>query len=324
MRIAITGGSGALGHALISRLTHDGTDRIVTLTRDEQRRAQLHAEFGGYPGFRVYAGDIRDKDRLVDIFGGVEIIIHAAARKVVNGAPDEVEEIFHTNLVGTRNVIAAARLAGVQKLIFISSDKACHAESQAYGLSKAFAEKLVVAANAVTFSRGLRLSVLRYGNVLASTGSVIVRWREQITRGEPIAVSDERMTRFWLSVDQAVEHVLTAIRIMKGGEVMVPHVPAAPLMRLAQALSPDGSEPRVVISGIRSGGEKIHEQLLSADETRRARRWQGMYVVPPDIPPDARWDTSPWLGECVPEDLLYRSDVWEYQAMVEDLRRLLR
>lgn len=320
MRVAVTGGSGFLGRALIRRLTRDGVDRIVTFSRDEQKRAALHAEFSWHPGFRVYAGDVRDPGRLADILHGCEYLVHAAARKVVTGHPDEAEEMVKTNLLGTANVVEAARTAGVGRFLFISSDKAVHAESQAYGLSKALAERVVIAANARTFSRGLRLSVLRYGNCLASTGSVVVKWREQIARGEALDVSDERMTRFWLSVDQAIEFIMTSLRIMRGGEVIVPHVPAAPLLRLAEAVV--GADLKYVVSGIRNGGEKLHEQLLSADEARRALRFQGLYVVPPDVPADLRWDSSPWQGVPVDPQLLYRSDVWE-QATSDDLKRLI-
>lgn len=334
MRIAITGGSGTLGRALIGRLTAGGADRIVTFSRDEQKRAALQRDFGWHPGFRVYAGDVRDAGRLADIFSGCEAVIHGAARKVVTGHPDEPEEMLKTNVLGTLNVIEAARKAGVAKLMVVSSDKAVRAEN-VYGVSKAMAEHLAVMANARTFGRGLRVGCVRYGNVIGSTGSVVGVWREKALAGEALPIADTRMTRFWITVEQAVDLVLSALANLRGGEIVVPYIPAAPIMRLARALvgrdaiqiagftdapteaSADGERytPRI-------GGEKLHEELLSAAEIRRARRYLGYFVVPPYQHAEM-WDGKPWLGEPVSQDLVYRSDVWPLQASVEELRALL-
>lgn len=327
MRIAITGGSGSLGRALIRKLTRDAlADRIVAFSRDEQKRAALAAEFKHYGGMRVYAGDVRDPvSRLAAMFRGCDVVVHAAARKVVTAHPDEAEEMLRTNVLGTQNVIEAAADAQVRKLLFISSDKAVAAEN-VYGVSKAMAEHLVVNYNARAYPTGMRLGVLRYGNVLASRGSVVQVWRAKMEAGERLEVSDPRMTRFWLTLPQAVDYVLEAVAKMRGGEVFVPHVPAAPLTTLLEATYDGGGmfDPNTMkITGIRQGGEKLHEELLSASEVRRVRRLNGLYVVPP-FQNDDMWDNGAWPGTDVDRAMVYRSDVWPWQMTVAEMRQLLK
>lgn len=324
MRVAITGASGFLGRALLKRLTAGGADRIVAFSRDEQKRAALQREFGGFPGVRIYAGDVRDYDRLVGIFDGCEAVIHAAARKVVTGHPDEPDEMLKTNVLGTRNAIEAARVAGVKKFVLVSSDKAVHPVN-VYGVSKAMAEHLAVMANARTFQSGLRIGAVRYGNVIGSTGSVVELWRKQLAAGEPVTVSDPDMTRFWLTIDDAVDLVLLALTNLRGGEIVIPNVGAASLRTLAQAV---GVEPSSIapISDVpmegggfapRQGGEKLHEELVSSAESRRLlwRDQWNVYVVPP-YQHGEMWDARPWLGELVAPGFTYRSDTWIHQLTV--------
>lgn len=330
MRVAITGGSGFLGSELIRRLTHDGADRIVTLTRDEHRLAALQHTFGWHPGFRVQFGDVREIGSLIRGFRGCECIIHAAALKVVRSNPGEAAEMLATNILGTQNVIEAARQAGCAKLIFVSSDKAVHAEDQPYGISKAMAERLVVSANAETFARGLRLGCVRYGNVIGSTGSVSAKWIAQHAAGRPLTVSNREMSRFWITLRQAVDHVLAALANLRGGEIVVPNLPAAPITTLARAIAGEAAEFLAVAdaptetSGIRQGGEKVHEELLSAAEVRRAVRLNGSgrIIVPPYQHADM-WDMKPWIGTPLPAETKYRSDVWPWKLSVEEMRALL-
>jgi UDP-N-acetylglucosamine 4,6-dehydratase/5-epimerase len=318
LRIAVSGGSGALGRALIQRLISDGAERIVTFSRDQHRRDALVRDFGSYPGItdRIYWHDLSDVDRMERTFSGCEVVVHAAAAKVVGAHPDEPEGLLKTNVIGTENVVKAAVRAGVRKVLVISSDKACQ-PTNAYGMSKAMAEQIAIAANAHAWPRGTRISALRYGNVVGSTGSVVVKWREALELGQQLAISDPRMTRFWVTLEQACEFVMRAIDMMRGGEVFAPHIPAAPIALLAEAI---GGRPPYLITGIRPGGEKLHESMLSEDEVRRAVRWDGFYVVPPSL---RTWDSVPWPGERVPESLLYRSDVWPYQLNVDEMRALL-
>lgn len=319
MRIAITGITGSLGSALLARLAVSGADRVVGFSRDEHKRLALASRYSWHPGVKIYAGDIRDASRLSDIFASCEFVIHAAARKVVSSQFDEPREMHLTNIIGTANVVQAARVAGVRKLLFVSSDKATH-PCNVYGASKMMAEQLVIAENARTYAGGLRCSVIRYGNVLASNGSVVRVWREAASRGEPLPVSDRRMTRFWVTLEQAAEYVLRAVMDLRGGEIFVPHLKAASVIRLLEAIAPTAQTTEI---GIRPGGEKLHEQMLNEEEVRRAKQRNGWYIVPP---PDTSelWDTSPWLGESVSADFLYRSDVWPDQASADDLRAMIR
>lgn len=322
MRVAITGGTGSLGSALIARLAREGADRIVAFSRDEQKRLALQQQYRGHPGVKVYAGDVRDPDRLRDIFHGCEVVIHAAARKVVSGHHDEPRELLHTNVLGTQYVLDAALHAGVGRVLLISSDKAVHAEN-AYGMSKALAEQLVISANAQGWPRGRRSSVIRYGNVLGSNGSVVRAWRPLAERGLPLPLSDARMTRFWLTLDMAVTHVLGAVAMMRGGEVFVPQLKAAPLTAVGEALLGDGSTPEFLITGIRVGGEKLYEELVSADEARRAVVRNGFVVIPPPFSVDL-WDAQPWLGEEVSDGFEMRSDTWPDRWTRAELAALLR
>lgn len=319
MRVAISGGSGALGRALLTRLIADGAERIVTFTRCQHKRNALIQAFGWYPGLadRVYWHDLSSVDRLTRTFAQCEVVIHAAAAKVVGAHPDEPEGLMWTNVEGTANVIAAAERAGVRKLLVISSDKAVQ-PTNAYGVSKAKAEQLAVSANAHCWPKGTRIAAIRYGNVASSTGSVSVKWREAVERGQPLEISDPRMTRFWLTLPQAVDHVLHAVSTMRGGEIFAPHLPAAPITRLAEAIC--GPDYPYVVTGIRPGGEKLHESLLSEDDVRRTVRWRGYYVVTPSM---RTWDSTPWPGEPVPSDLVYRSDTWPHQLDVEGMKALL-
>ncbi len=323
MRIALTGGTGSLGTALIERLARGGADRIVTVTRDEHRRAALQAKYEWHPGVKVYAGDVRDTDRMRDVFAGCEVVIHAAARKVVSGHYDEPREMLLTNIQGTANVLAAARYANVGRVLFISSDKAV-APINVYGMSKAYAERLVISENARSFAGGTRCSVVRYGNVLASNGSVVKIWREKAERGEPLTVTDDRMTRFWWTIGDAADAALRAVAQMKGGEVLVPKLKAAPLTRLLEAVMSEGwTLPGLIPNtGIRPGGEKLHESLLDEEELRRALERNDWYVVPPLDNSDL-WDRTPWLGEPVPEGFTYDSNTWPEQWSVDELRELL-
>jgi UDP-N-acetylglucosamine 4,6-dehydratase/5-epimerase len=318
MRIALSGGSGSLGRALLRRLIDDGAERIVTFSRDQHRRDALVRDFGAYPGItdRIYWHDLSDVDRLTRTFTGCEVVVHAAAAKVVGAHPDEPEGLNTTNVQGTVNVLTACERAGVRKVLVISSDKAVQ-PTNAYGISKAQAEQRAIAANAHCWPKGMRVAALRYGNVCGSAGSVLLKWRAALANGDQLEVSDPRMTRFWVTLEQAVEFVIRAVEMMRGGEIFAPHIPAAPITLLAEAI---GGRPPYRVTGIRPGGEKLHESMLSEDEVRRTVRWRGFYVVTPSM---RTWDATPWPGDAVSESLVYRSDTWGWQLGVDDMRALL-
>lgn len=327
MRIAITGGSGSLGRQLTADFLGMGADRVVTLTRDEQKRHQLARDFPS-PLYRAFAGDIRDRERLADVFRGCDTVVHAAARKVVSGHWDEPQEMLQTNVLGTQNVVWAAREAGVQRLLFISSDKAVNPEN-VYGVSKAMGEQLVIAANARTHAQGLRLGVLRYGNVLGSNGSVLQAWRSRVLAGQPIQVTDPQMTRFWVTLRTASQFVQAALQQLRGGEVYVPVLQAASVAELALAFLGPDDLGRAESVGLRPGGEKMHEALVTADESRRLVWAKGTldgqghwaYVVPP-VQGDDSWDTREWgPAATLPTD--YRSDVWPLRVNANSLSAML-
>lgn len=326
MRVAITGASGSLGQALMRRFAANGADRIVAFSRDEQKRAAMARAYSWHPGVRVYAGDIRDCARLPDMFRSCEVVIHAAARKVVTAHPDEPEEMLKTNILGSLNVIDAASRAGVKKVLVISSDKAVRAEN-VYGVSKAMMEHLAVMANGRLFDSGMRVAAVRYGNVIGSNGSVVVRWRQQLARGEPLSITDPTITRFWITMPQAVDLIEYAISNMRGGEIIVPHLPAAPLSVLADAMggqtTPLCGSPLERAGGPRQGGEKIHEELISPGEARRTVKRNNRYIVPP-FQHDEMWDGRAWLGDAVPDGFSYCSETWPWRATVDEMTALLQ
>jgi len=323
MRIAITGGSGSLGSALIDEFK--STASVVTFTRDEAKRRQMQQK---HPEIKVYAGDVRDRERLEDIFSGCEVVVHAAARKVVSGHWDEPREMLKTNIEGTVNVLAAARKAGVKRVLFISSDKAVHPEN-AYGVSKAMGEHLVIAENARSHPKGTGCSVLRYGNVIGSRGSVIPVWCGFVRRGLPVPITDPKMTRFWVPMHEAVSFVQQAVNIMQGGETFVPILRAASmetvLLMFRDAVKEiTGVRPESTYVGIRPGGEKRYEELLAADEAERIFAWPGqtpLMVVLPNDDQDS-WNNAfpePYITCPYTHALPYKSDTWLLQHSHETL-----
>lgn len=298
MKVAITGGTGTLGRALIQRLLADGHERVVSLSRDEVKASELEHDF---PDARVFLGDVRDRDRLPHAFRTCDVVIHAAALKRVQQGIYYPAEIIDTNITGTMNVVDAAVEAGVAKVLVISSDKAVHA-TNLYGATKFVAESYAVQANAFAAPRGTAIACTRYGNVLGSRGSVLEVWKDR----DPLPLTDARMTRFVLSVREAVDFVLHAIAQMQGGEIFVPQLPAMQLIDLATAIYPDRA---VRIIGLRAGGEKLHEQLISDEEESRLLRTraEGTLIITPMFHP---WGADPFAkADYIPAFVHgYRSD----------------
>ena len=287
MRLLITGGTGSLGHALTRHVLATTDWRLVVLSRDELKQAQMRAAIPD-PRVDFFLGDVRDQDRLTLAFAPVDAVVHAAALKRVDSVARDPDEVFQTNVLGTRNVLRAAHLADVRRVLLISSDKACYA-TNAYGVSKAQAEWMTVAYNTYGAPSGTLSSVLRYGNVLGSRGSVVHTWRAQPL---PLTITDPLATRFIITMPQAVQFVTDAIQDMQGGEIFVPHLPAARMLDLAEALRPGMSW---VDTGPRPGGEKRHETLLTAEESERAVDVGRVSIVPPFFHP---WTDKPaWANE---------------------------
>ena len=269
MRILITGGTGSLGHALVDHYLKNTDHRLIVLSRDELKQAQMREEF---PDGRLdfFLGDVRDLQRLELAFEAhIDVVLHAAALKRIDSVCNDPDEVFKTNILGSRNVLHAAR-GRVKKCLLISTDKACY-PINAYGLSKAMGEHLFIANNVYGKPKDSASSVVRYGNVMGSRGSVIERWRLQKANGEPLKITHPEMTRFLITLPQAVQMIETALTAMTGGETFVPRLTAVKMEALASAIA-GPSYPQETV-GLRPGGEKMHETLMTDEETERAMEY---------------------------------------------------
>jgi UDP-N-acetylglucosamine 4,6-dehydratase len=254
--ILITGGTGSFGRALAKRLIGSHYDRIVIYSRDEHKQEQMERELGKQEQLRYFIGDIRDKDRLRLAMQGCWDIIHTAAMKIVPTAEYNPMECIKTNVIGAQNLIdiALENLNGTKRILALSTDKAVN-PLNLYGASKLCAEKLFLAANNLAGHHQAVFSVVRYGNVANSNGSVIKVFKDQLTKGETLTITHEDMTRYWITLDEAVSFVRQSLGEMQGGEVFIPDMPSFNVLSLALAMS-----DRVRTIGIRPG-EKIHEQI---------------------------------------------------------------
>ena len=277
--ILITGGTGSFGHAFVqSVLTHYRPRRLVILSRDELKQYEMSTHFQGKV-MRYFLGDVRDADRLQQAMRGIDIVIHAAALKQVPAAEYNPMECVKTNIHGAENVVRAALANDVEKVVALSTDKAAN-PINLYGTTKLASDKLFVAANNVAGNHPTTFSVVRYGNVVGSRGSVVPYFRRLVSEGaDEIPITDERMTRFWITLQQGVDFVLQSLRRMQGGEIFVPRIPSVRITDLARAMAP--SVPTRVI-GIRPG-EKLHESMCPADDSHLTLVFDDHYVIRPTI-----------------------------------------
>ena len=314
--ILITGGTGSFGRALTSHLLEQtNVSRVVIFSRDELKQYEMKLTFGDDRRIRWFLGDIRDRDRLQRAVRGVQYVIHAAALKQVDTAEYNPFEFVKTNVIGSQNIIDACINEKVQKVIALSTDKAS-SPINLYGATKLTADKLFVAANNYTDGGKTALSVVRYGNVVGSRGSVIPHFMAAIEEGRSLPITDPRMTRFWISIDDAVRFVLSSLDQMSGGELYVPRIPSMKITDLVEALSPGYSTH---IIGIRPG-EKLHEEMISAEDSTRTVQQDDRFVVVPTI---AHWGFVPPVGEAVEKGFSYRSDSNDQWLTAVDLRKLL-
>lgn len=312
--VLVTGGTGSFGKQFVERmLTVEKPRRLIVFSRDELKQHEMRQQFD-HETMRYFIGDVRDKDRLCRAFDGVDIVVHAAALKQVPACEYNPIEAIMTNVMGARNVIDAALDSGVERVLALSTDKAVN-PINLYGATKLCAEKLFVHANAYSRRDGTRFSSARYGNVIGSRGSVIPLFREQRKSGH-ITITHQDMTRFWLTLEQGVEFVVSCISKMQGGEVFIPKIPSMSIMDLAQTIAP---EAEISFTGIRPG-EKMHEALLSEDEARHSRDAGDRFIV---IPLHDWWTAEPdSVGAALPEGFSYTSqnnDVW---MSIDDLKKL--
>jgi UDP-N-acetylglucosamine 4,6-dehydratase len=313
--ILVTGGTGSFGKAFIRyALDNLNPRRIAILSRDELKQSDMKKDFPD-DRLRWFIGDIRDPDRLKRAFHGVEHVVHAAALKQVDTAEYNPFEYVKTNVLGSQNVIEACLDAGVRKVVALSTDKAS-SPINLYGATKLTADKLFVGANNYSNAEGADFSVVRYGNVMGSRGSVIPFFRQLVAEGKPLPVTDLRMTRFWITLPKAVQFVVDSFDQMNGGELFVPRIPSMRITDLIEAIGP-GSQTYDV--GIRPG-EKLHEEMISADDSYRTVRQADRYVVKPTV--QEWWFTEP-AGEPVPQGFSYRSDTNDQWLTPDDLRALI-
>lgn len=315
--ILVTGGTGSFGSAFIAHaLTELNPRRLVVLSRDELKQYELRQRFCHDPRLRWFIGDIRDRRRLERAMFGVDHVVHTAALKQIDTGEYNPFEFVQTNVTGSQNVIEAAIDAGVKKVVALSTDKAS-SPINVYGATKLCADRLFVSANHYGAGHPTRFCVVRYGNVMGSRGSVIPLFRELAGRGEMLPITDSRMTRFWITLDQAVRFVAESFELMHGGELYVPRIPSMRVIDLARAIAP-GSPVKEI--GIRPG-EKLHEEMISVDDARRTVRCGERYIVMPHI---AGWGYQPpGDGLPVPEGFSYRSDSNDLWLSERDLVHLV-
>ncbi len=314
--ILVTGGTGSFGKAFIAELLErHNPRRVVIFSRDELKQYEVRQKFADDPRLRWFIGDIRDQHRLARAMHGVDYVVHAAALKQVDTAEYNPFEYVQTNIVGSQNVVEAAIDTGVKKVVALSTDKAS-SPLNLYGATKLAADKLFQSANHYAAGYETRFSVVRYGNVMGSRGSVIPFFKKLAAEGKPLPVTDRRMTRFWITLPQAVQFVIDSFDLMQGGELYVPRIPSMRIMDLVEAVAP-GSETYEI--GIRPG-EKLHEEMISLDDARRTLRIGDRYVVLPTI---ANWGFTPPEGEELPEGFAYQSDSNDLWLDAQDIRDVL-
>ncbi len=314
--ILITGGTGTLGKSLVENLLMaSNIRRIAIFSRDELKQHDLRNHFKNDPRLRWFLGDIRDLERLKRALHGVDFVIHAAALKQVDTGEYNPMEFIKTNVLGSQNVIDASIDAGVKRVVALSTDKAS-SPINLYGATKLTADKLFVAANNYSYKYGTTFSVVRYGNVMGSRGSVIPFFKELAEQGKPLPITDLRMTRFWISVEDAVKFVLDSLEMMTGGELYVPRIPSMKIIDLARAVS---SESKLKEIGMRPG-EKLHEEMISSDDSRRTIVLENRFVVTPVV---AEWGYQPPVGEFMAEGQAYRSDTNDKWMSTSDIKKFI-
>ena len=315
--VLVTGGTGSFGRKFVEVMLADyRPEKVIVFSRDELKQHEMREAGLNDPRLRYFIGDVRDLLRMRRAMEGIDVVVHAAALKQVPAAEYNPIEAIMTNIMGARNVIEAALDTKVKRVLAMSTDKAVN-PINLYGATKLAAEKLIVQSNAYAGGKTTRFSCVRYGNVVGSRGSVIPVFQRQRKHGH-ITITDERMTRFWLSIDQGVRFTIRCIEQMQGGEVFVPKIPSTRIVDVARAVAPDAE---VELIGIRPS-EKMHEVLVSEDEARHTVELDDMYVVEP---PGALWFGHEWRekGKPLPEGFAYRSDNNKQSLTVDEIRELI-
>lgn len=320
--ILITGGTGSFGHALVELIIREyKPKRVIIFSRDEFKQYEMGLKYSPdeHPFLRFFIGDVRDQQRLETAMREVDIVVHAAAMKQVGASEYNPFECIRTNVIGAENVITAAIRANVKKVIALSTDKAANPVNL-YGASKLASDKIFVAGNYLSGSSGTRFSVVRYGNVIGSRGSVVEVFNKMITNGtKSLPITDNRMTRFWINLDQATNFVMSCFSMMAGGEIFVPKIPSMSLPDLAEAMSPGMATHEI---GIRPG-EKLHETMISVDDSRTTYDLDDRYIVESelDLPIPTVVERFGSRAKAVPTEFAYTSDSNTEWMDIDTLRK---
>ncbi|MBI4833605.1 MAG: UDP-N-acetylglucosamine 4,6-dehydratase (inverting) [Planctomycetes bacterium] len=312
--VLVTGGTGSFGKKFTETILKCPIKKLIIFSRDELKQHEMQQRFTD-DRLRFFIGDVRDAERLCRAFEGVDIVVHAAALKQVPTAEYNPFEAIKTNVLGAKNVIDSAIDRGITKVMAISTDKAVN-PINLYGASKLCAEKLFIDGNAYAGAKNTNFSVARYGNVVGSRGSVIPLFNEMKKTGI-LTITDERMTRFWITLEQGVNFVIECIEQMQGGEIFVPKIPSMKMVDVAKSIAP---KCKIKIIGIRPG-EKLHEALMTDDEVRRALEFHDFYVVQPDF---KWWSDGNWKGgKKLSEEFKYSSDKNNRWLTAAELKRMI-
>lgn len=313
--ILVTGGTGSFGKKFVEIMLREyHPHRLVVFSRDELKQQEMRVSGFNHASVRYFIGDVRDVERLKRALSGITVIVHAAALKQVPACEYNPFEAIQTNIMGGRNVIDAAIDQGVRRIVALSTDKAVN-PINLYGATKLCAEKMFVQANSYAGPKDTRFSCARYGNVVGSRGSVIPIFLEQRRTGK-VTITDPRMTRFWLTLEQGVRFVIHCLERMHGGEIFVPRIPSMRLLDLAETIAPGC---KIEYIGIRPG-EKLHEVLVSEDESRQTVSTEEMFIIKPSHP---WWSAENWIhGKPLPDGFRYSSDTneqWLTRCQLEEL-----
>jgi len=314
--ILLTGGTGSFGKAFTRiMLKRHKPKSLRIFSRDEFKQEKMRQMFDD-PCLRYFIGDVRDKERLERAMKDVDIVVHAAALKQIPSCEYNPFEAVKTNILGAQNVINAAIDNNIEKVLAISTDKAV-SPVNLYGATKLCAEKMFIQANSYVGTRRTKLSCVRYGNVVGSRGSIIPLFKEQ-KKSNTLTITDERMTRFWITLDQGIEFVIKCIELMHGGEVFIPKIPSMRVMDLAKAIAPDC---KIKFIGIRPG-EKLHEVLISEEEARHTLEFENFFVIEPEY---HWWSKDNWKGENRLKDgFRYSSDGNAEWLTTEKMKRMIK
>lgn len=313
--ILVTGGTGSFGKKFITTVLQDyNPEKVIVFSRDELKQFEMAQDFRD-ERIRFFIGDVRDRERLYRAFDGVDIVVHAAALKQVPAAEYNPFEAIKTNILGAQNIIEASIDKGVKRVIALSTDKAANPVNL-YGATKLCSDKLFVAANSYAGNKDTRFAVVRYGNVVGSRGSVVPFFKKVRETGR-IPITDARMTRFWITLDQGVRFVLDNLERMHGGEIFIPKIPSMKVTDLAEAIAP-GCEIDYI--GIRPG-EKLHEIMITEDDSRHTLEYHDYYVIQPEFP---WWGKENGVGgKAVPDGFKYSSDNNDKWLTTQELLELV-